>query len=138
MNSSPPPGVTAATEHRHRSLKQHLVRGVLLVSTVALCCCHTRVDVIELYQGMAERKAGPPPESEWNVVGLWQRVASDPPTYIPKGYSPTAPRGSGAGTWFNDARDGKKLFVPSAGCGGYSGKTLQGEARKVTHWQTRH
>ena len=79
-----------------------------------------------------EYREGPKPESYWNSVGLWYRVSSSPPTYLPKGYGRDRSRNESAGKWVVDDRDGKRLFVPHRGAGGVSQAVLMGEARKVT------
>jgi len=82
-----------------------------------------------------ERRAGPAPESEWNRLGLWQKVAADPPTYTPTGYPPSLPRTELEGKWFVDQRDGKRLFVPNIAVGAYRPGVLRGEAAKHTNWK---
>ncbi len=116
---------------------RHLVRGALAVGVLALGNCHPTLNPVKAYRDIVERRAGVPPESEWNAVGLWQRVGNEPATYIPKGYPATGPRGSNDGTWYDDKRDGKRLFVPNAGVEGVPCNALQGEARKVTNWRNR-
>lgn len=71
-------------------------------------------------------------ESEWNRLGLWHQVASDPPTYIPEGYPTTRPRSTHDGTWFTDRRDGKRFFVPQVRVNGFDHEVLETEARKIT------
>lgn len=72
------------------------------------------------------------PESEWNSLGLWRKIQSVPPTYVPKGLSSREPRDGSAGRWFVDARDGKRLFAPSSTHLGYSQAIWEAEARKIT------
>jgi hypothetical protein len=67
-------------------------------------------------------------ESEWNRVGLWKRIGDNPATYVPVEYDSTRPTTQREGTWFDDRRDGKRLFVPD----GDNGGLLTGEAMKVT------
>ena len=119
------------------AFSRRLVRGALAVAVLVLCNCHPTLNPISAYDGIVERRAGVPLESEWNAVGLWQRVGNDPATYIPKGYPAASPRGSNDGAWFDDKRDGKRLFVPNAGVEGVPCNALQGEARKVTNWRIR-
>jgi hypothetical protein len=101
-----------------------------------LTCCVTSVSLNDVIGSMAERSRGPLPESRWNELGIWRRVADQPPTYIPKGYSISAPRTEKDGQWFDDKRDGKRLFVPNTEVNVYASGVLQGEARKITNWQT--
>ncbi|MGI9244405.1 MAG: hypothetical protein ACR2RV_26635 [Verrucomicrobiales bacterium] len=90
----------------------------------------------DLIRASKERRAGPLPESEWNRHGLWQRVAEDPAIYIVAGYGVDSPRTADAGNWFEDERDGKRVFVPLESVGEYPPSVLRGEATKVTNWQT--
>jgi hypothetical protein len=73
-----------------------------------------------------------PNPSDWNKLGWWHRVATDPPTYVPTGYAANRPRTAQDGRWFIDRRDGKRVFVPNTEVGGRSPQLLEGEARKVT------
>jgi hypothetical protein len=78
---------------------------------------------------LASCTAHPPAESEWNRVGLWKRIGDAPPTYVPTGYDARRRPPTGReGKWYEDRRDGKRLFVP----GGVDGGLLTGEALKVT------
>lgn len=79
-----------------------------------------------------EYRKGPRPESQWNGVGLWHKVSSSPPTYLPVGYGQSQPRTDRAGSWVVDDRDGKRFFVPHRGAGGVSQAVLKTEARKAT------
>jgi hypothetical protein len=108
-----------------------------LIVPALLTCCVTSVDLIQVARNMAERRRGPKPESEWNESGIWQRVADNPATYIPKGYPKSALRGEKEGTWIVDERDGKKLFVPNVNADGYEPGVLLGEAAKITSWHAR-
>lgn len=76
--------------------------------------------------------SGPKLDPDWNRHRLWQQVATPPPTYVPTGYGAHRPRTERDGTWFTDARDGKRLFVPKQGVRGYEPGVLTGEAKKVT------
>ena len=87
-------------------------------------------------RGLAKLKQPAPPESVWNASRVWQRVGDRPATYIPRGYSPSAPRDESHGRWFVDERDGKRLFVPSRGAGALSAGVLRGEAIKATLWHS--
>lgn len=71
-------------------------------------------------------------DRDWNHLGIWKQVAGHPPTYVPGGYAGAVPSEQSPGTWFQDHRDGKRLFVPKSGTPGYSAATLEGEAIKVT------
>ena len=93
--------------------------------------CVTSVDLVEVVQGATDRDRKLLPETEWNKLGIWQRVAEQPVTYIPHGYGVSAPRGEKDGRWFVDKRDGKRLFVPSDKVGEFSNGVLLGEARKI-------
>jgi hypothetical protein len=83
-----------------------------------------------------EHHKGPIPESEWNKLGLWYRISDQPPTYLPKGFGRNQARNDQTGTWFLDARDGKRFFVPHAGANGLSSAIWAAEARKATEWRT--
>lgn len=74
----------------------------------------------------------PIPESQWNALGLWQKIRSDPATYVPKGYATTPPVGNSRGTWHVDPRDGKRLFAPNITYNDYRPETWDAEARKIT------
>jgi hypothetical protein len=102
-----------------------------------LTSCVTQIDLAEAARGSAEKRRGPAPESEWNAKGVWQRVSTNPATYIPNGYPATAPRDAGAGIWVIDQRDGKRLFVPKIAVSGYQPAVLLNDAKKVTHWSPR-
>ncbi|MCU0779640.1 MAG: hypothetical protein MUF04_00905 [Akkermansiaceae bacterium] len=94
-------------------------------------CTHGDGLIPDTARLMAERKAGPP-ESVWNSVGIWQKIADSPPTYIPKGYPRSLPRTAAEGVWFQDQRDGKRIFVPNRPVGRYDAEILRHEAAKVT------
>ena len=117
-------------KHTLSRLTIALPLGLLL-----LVSCVTSVDMIEVGSNLAKRSHGPPPESEWNAMGIWQRVGDNPTTYIPNGYPVSAPRSSETGIWMEDKRDGKRLFVPNEKVGEFGAGVLMGEARKVTRWQ---
>ncbi len=104
---------------------------VLCLASVLPASCVTSIDMIETTRNIAKRSRGPLPESEWNALGIWRRVADQPTTYIPKDYPITAPRGDREGTWVVDQRDGKRLFVPKAKVGDLEPGVLKGEAQKV-------
>ena len=111
-----------------------LIQRVILscLAFVLLISCVTSIDLIDVAQNIAKRSRGPLPESEWNALGIWQRVADNPATYIPKGYPITAPRGDKEGTWAVDQRDGKRLFVPKEKIGNLEPSVLMGEAQKIS------
>ena len=90
--------------------------------------------VFRFFDKREERKKGVLPESEWNYLKMWRRVGSEPPTYIPDGYSPNLPRTESEGAWVVDKRDGKRLFVPNTKVGIYKPSILLGEATKITEW----
>ena len=73
---------------------------------------------------------------DWNPLGLWQRVRSDPPTYVPVGTVKGLSLSGENGTWFVDAADGWRFFVPKGGVPGYPEGVLLGEARKITNTRT--
>lgn len=77
-------------------------------------------------------QAGLEPESEWNSLGLWKQILSSPPTYVPKGFSKRVPEEGLEGRWFVDPRDGKRLYAPATPHLGYSSRTWESEARKIT------
>lgn len=117
---------------RMRSLLQRTLVSCLV--PLLLISCVSSIDLIEVAHNVAARSRGPLPESEWNALGVWQRVADDPATYIPKGYPINAPRGDKEGTWVVDKRDGKRLFAPKQKVGDLEPGVLMGEARKVSQW----
>lgn len=82
----------------------------------------------EAYRRQADLK----PESEWNALGLWRKIQSAPPTYVPRGFSTRLPKDGPEGRWFVDSRDGKRLFAPSSAHLGYSRAIWEAEARKIT------
>lgn len=84
-----------------------------------------------------DKMRDPPPESEWNVVGVWNRVSDSPPTYLPRGFSRHRSRNEKTGVWVTDERDGKRLFVPHQGADGISHAVLMADARKATEWKKR-
>ena len=87
-------------------------------------------------QGMKEiarhvrEKKHAPPESEWNGARIWTRVAAQPATYIPTGYPTRAPRSAAHGEWIEDARDGKRFFVPKGGIDGLNEAVIRKDALK--------
>lgn len=135
----------------HHGLK--LVFGLGLVN-LAICICFANCGLIDnpvgdsrilnefangplgsLPKDMGKaygRHSSPMPESEWNALGLWTKVQSIPPTYIPKGFTTRAPMNGPQGRWFVDARDGKRLFTPSNLHLAYSPSIWESEARKIT------
>lgn len=106
-------------------------RPLVLFSLFMLQSC--TVNLPEYLSSVRDRHKGPAPESEWNAMGLWRRVADTPPTYIPKAYPLTAPRDDTHGVWLVDARDAKRVFAPKSKVGGIEPGVLLGEARKVTN-----
>jgi hypothetical protein len=95
------------------------------------------VNIFEVARGLKERAGDPLQETEWNRMGLWQRVAEEPPTYIPTGYGASSPRTETEGTWIVDERDGKRLFVPNEKVGIHTPGAMIGEAKKITTWTPR-
>jgi hypothetical protein len=89
----------------------------------------------DLVRARNERLRGPLSESEWNRLKVWKKIKANPPTYIPKEYSASSPRSDADGRWFEDERDGKRLFVPYAAQGGYSPSALAGDSRKIVNWR---
>lgn len=75
-------------------------------------------------------------KDNWNPLALWRRVRSDPPTYIPVGTPKALSLTETSGTWFVDAADGWRFFVPKGGVPGYPEGVLLGEARKITNTRT--
>lgn len=75
-------------------------------------------------------------KDEWNATGLWRRVRSDPPAYVPVGTPKALSLTEASGTWFVDAADGWRFFVPKGGVSGYPEGVLLGEARKITNTRT--
>jgi len=69
----------------------------------------------------------------WNPLGLWQRVATDPPTYAPVGTPAHPCLAEQPGTWLVDANDGWRFFVPAGGTPEHSETLLLSEARKITN-----
>ncbi len=136
---------------RHHGLK--LIFGLGLVN-LAVCMCFANCGLLDNPVGdsriLNEFASGPlgslpkelgkaygrhsslKPESEWNALGLWKKIQSVPPTYIPEGFSNRAPKNGPQGQWFVDARDGKRLFAPSSFHRGYSRSIWESEARKIT------
>lgn len=108
------------------------------LASLLLTSCVTSIDLAEVARGAAERSQGPRPESEWNAIGVWRRIADAPATYIPKDYPVSAPRGEADGSWVVDARDGKRLFVPKRKVGDCESAVLMGDAKKITNWQARN
>jgi len=77
-------------------------------------------------------KLKPISEFNWNSGSLWQKIGSNPDTYVPKGYATTAPAEGPRGTWFVDSRNGRRLFAPSTSYNGFSANIWRNEARKIT------
>lgn len=75
-------------------------------------------------------------KDDWNPLGLWRRVQSAPPAYIPVGTPKELSLTAENGTWFVDAADGWRFFVPQDGVPGYPEGLLLGEARKITNTRT--
>lgn len=110
-------------------MNNHLLK---LLTCVMLGPASCTVYLPDYLSSVGKRLQGPVAESEWNAQGLWQRVADQPPTYIPKGYPVSAPRDDDHGLWLVDARDGKRVFAPRTKVGNTTPGVLLGEARKVT------
>ena len=92
----------------------------------------------DLIRAKNERKRGPLPESTWNKDGGWKKIGSQPPTFIPSGYSRNSPRTDEEGQWFVDVRkeaDGKRLFVPNYTEGPGSSTILAVEANEIVNWR---
>jgi hypothetical protein len=109
-----------------------LVSCIAVTSALLLTSCSTSVNLVEVIHGEVKRHREPEPEATWNRMQLWQRVADDPPTYIPTGYGVSAPRTVSEGTWLVDERDGKRMFVPKTKVGDNEPGVLIGEATKIT------
>lgn len=75
-------------------------------------------------------------KDNWNPLGVWRRSHSDPPTYIPVGTPKALSLTEKNGTWFVDAADGWRFFVPKGGVPDYPEGVLLGEARKITNTRT--
>jgi hypothetical protein len=65
------------------------------------------------------------------VASLWDRVADEPPTYIPKGYAKGAPRTKSQGEWYSSKRDGRRFFVPDDGAAGNGAGVLRRSALRA-------
>ncbi len=96
-----------------------------------LASCMSTIHLGELIQGDSDRYGKLLPETEWNNLGIWQRISEQPATYIPQGFGVSAPGGENDGRWFVDKRDGKRLFVPNGKVGEISNGVLEGEAMKI-------
>ncbi len=59
-----------------------------------------------------------------------------PPTYIPSGTPKGLSLTEASGTWFVDAADGWRFFVPKGGVPDCPEGVLLGEARKITNTRT--
>jgi len=92
---------------------------------------HNEPPIQDLMRQHREKK-NPPPEEVWNSTRVWVKVSAKPPIYIPNGYPLKAPRTEAAGEWFEDKRDGKRLFVPANGVAVWSESILRVEAIKAT------
>lgn len=106
--------------------------AALALTTPLLTQCSTTkkiADEVSDLGGIIDRKA--PPESQWNALRIWKKVSESPLVYIPSDYPVTAPRSETNGTFFQDKRDGKQLFVPHQFDGAYSPAILRAEAKKV-------
>lgn len=148
--NNPNDGGEAETGHdpgRPRSLALAVI-GLAGTGCLALAIFFSSCGVAYLASGpikLAGRKLdeavehgkGPVPEAEWNESGVWRRISNDPPTYLPIGYRTSLPRDERAGVWVLDQRDGKRLFVPNEGVGGYSHNVLMAEAHAATNWRFR-
>lgn len=115
----------------------HRLIGVSVLATIMLSSCVTSLNLNEVAERAAEHRQGPRPESEWNRLGIWRKIANSPATYIPRDYPISAPRGKADGSWVVDARDGKRLFVPNKKVGDYESAVLSADAKKITNWQSR-
>lgn len=71
----------------------------------------------------------PEPEASWNAERTWKLMSENPPTYIPVGHDGSATED---GDWYEDKRDGKRLFVPTGGVEGMPESVLRAEAWKAT------
>ena len=120
-----------------------LIAGFISAGSILYGACATPSGIepdgpvartIDRMSGLRQLHKPAPPESEWNERRIWQRVGVNPPAYIPRGYSMSAPRTGSHGRWYEDVRDGKRLFVPHAGAGSMSEGVLRGEAIKATLW----
>lgn len=91
-----------------------------------------------LIRAKNERKRGVLPESVWNKHGLWKKIGSQPPTYIPSNCSQSSPMSNDDGQWFVDVRkeaDGKRFFVPNYLDGPVNATILAVEAKANVNWQ---
>ena len=140
MNDSSTPPM-----HRWGRPAALLIAGLISAGSILYGACasptpgamESRVGrALDRNRGLAKLRQPAPPESVWNANRVWQRVGDHPATYIPRGYSPSAPRGESHGRWFVDERDGKRLFVPNQGAGAMSAGVLRGEAIKSTLWHS--
>lgn len=109
-----------------------ITAAVLPIFFLASCMApHNEPPIQDLMRQHREKK-NPPPEEVWNSTGVWVKVSAEPPIYIPNGYPLKAPRTEAAGEWFEDKRDGKRLFVPANGVAVWSESILRVEAIKAT------
>lgn len=76
-------------------------------------------------------------KDDWNPLGIWRRVSGQPPTYVPVDMPKSVAMAEAHGTWFIDASDGYRFFVPKNGTPEYNEEVLKGEAAKITNRRTR-
>jgi len=102
-----------------------ITAAVLPIFFLASCMApHNEPPIQDLMRQHREKK-NPPPEEVWNSTRVWVKVSAKPPIYIPNGYPLKAPRTEAAGEWFEDKRDGKRLFVPANGVAVWSESILR-------------
>ena len=100
------------------------------------CLSFTSCIVPDVSGHIEERMEEPKAMPHWNQFKIWHRVADDPITYLPTGYSKHQARGESDGVWVIDERENlnKRLFVPYGGANGYSFSILKAEAEKACQW----
>jgi len=97
----------------------------------------TSGSITSLIRARNERKRGVLLESEWNKHTMWEKVASQPPTYLPSAFPKSSSRSDDEGQWFLDIRkksDGKRIFVPNYIKSPISSTILGIEAKAAVNW----
>jgi hypothetical protein len=69
-----------------------------------------------------------PEKDNWNPLGIWHRIGSESPTYIPIGTAEVLALSEANGTWFVDAADGWHFFLPKNGVPGYPKRGAAGRS----------
>jgi hypothetical protein len=110
--------------------------GAILATFLSSCVYrHSKLDDTSTYppSGWHLSRVIDHEKDAWNSAGVWRRISSTPPSFVPADFPRHASPAKHGELWVVDENDGWRFFVPVGGTPRYSEGLLLGEARKVTN-----